>query len=548
MINHPHRSKRTISTGPAAKPAPRARAHVDHGYDELLAGVQRTFGTAVSFSMPIFKTDADDLYEIYLHNLPSQRRHHTCSACKRFIQAYGHLAIIEDDGNLVSAMWDWAPEFYRPAVQAMAQRVSRANVTSVFLSRLPVWGLPVTGDWKHFAVTPPHSLVYREGALTAGQRMAAVRENKSTVFNAMVEFPPKVLDEAVRVLESGHLDRAEKFLGPVRWLRALHDWPKGSRNQRVRENLLWRAVASAPEGYCHIKSSVVAPLLADIVAGVPFETLQRRHAAKVDTTIYQRPQAAPAAGNIEAAEKLVEKLGLAPSLERRFARLQDVINNAVWVLGYESDHARAAAGGVFGHLEPKGATAAVPPVALPSTTVTWEKFARTVLPSVQRLQLMVPAHGRFIALTAPVHADAPLIFKWPNAIAWYVYPTGSPAHQWGLVGNMWREVTAVVPLPTMWAEPRMPHLSEGMVLVLDGALDQSRGHGNALFPECLRGDLHGIRSTVEAYSKRAEMAGRDDGSACGYDIRHGGAGRDADATLRVFAGGAWSAYRIDRWD
>ena len=59
----------------------------------------------------------------------------------------------------------------------------------------------------------------------------------------------------------------------------------------------------------------------------------------------------------------------------------------------------------------------------------------------------------------------------------------------------------------------MPHLSEGMVLVLDGALDQSRGHGNALFPECLRGDLHGIRSTVEAYSKRAEMAGRDDGSA-----------------------------------
>jgi hypothetical protein len=129
-----------------------------------------------------------------------------------------------------------------------------------------------------------------------------------------------MLDQALRLLEADALARSEKFIGPVKWLRALHDRPTGQRG----ENVLWRAIAAAPEGYCHPKASVIGPLLNDIASGLPFAKIKARFDAKMAPLRYQRPQAAPAALNIKAAEARVEKLAIAPALERRFARIEDL--------------------------------------------------------------------------------------------------------------------------------------------------------------------------------------------------------------------------------
>lgn len=560
MINHPHRKKKTasISTGspaakpkPALKPKPRVRAEHDHDYAMLLAVLQSSFHRAAFMGAgPLFATDAAGLYDLYLAKLPAERDVHNCSACRRFIETYGGLAKIDDNGDLEPVMWGAeVPAFYQDAFDALGIRVRLARVEHVFWTKpMSWWGQPKTGQWQHLAVSPPSNAVYHGRALTPGQAMAAAKENVRTVLGAMAEYPPRVLDEAIRVLESGHLDRAEKFLGPVRWLRALHDWPKGRANETRRHHLLWRAVATAPEGYCHIKSSVVAPLLADIVAGVPFETLRAKHAAKVEPTRYQRPQAAPAAGNIAAAEALFAKLGLAPALERRFARLDEV--EVAWLAGMNHAARQEPAGGVFGHVKPKGAVPPVPTMSLPATTVTWAKFAATVLPRAERIEVLVPGHGRFTAFTAPVHADAPPILKWDrperrNAVAWYTYPGGSSCTQWGLRAT-WTALTAVSPLPTLWGDKPMPFVGDGVLLVLDGAMDTRRGCGNALFPECLKDDLHGVRATIEAYSRAAELTGQEDGSVCGLSVRPDRNG--AECTLRAFSGGAWSMYRVDRWD
>ncbi len=53
------------------------------------------------------------------------------------------------------------------------------------------------------AVTPPAQLVFRERARTAGQAMAAARENLRTVATALEEFDARVLDQALRVLRAG---------------------------------------------------------------------------------------------------------------------------------------------------------------------------------------------------------------------------------------------------------------------------------------------------------------------------------------------------------
>jgi hypothetical protein len=483
----------------------------------------------------MFLTDADGLNDLYLNSLPAERQVHDCHCCKLFIGTYGNLITINESGETVPVMWnpDGVPEFYHAAFAAMYARVKKARVTSPFLTKETTWGNPVTGTWSHIAVTPPAALIYRERALTAGQAMAAARENFRTVATALTELTAPMLDEALRLLQADALARSEKFIGPTKWLRALHDRPKG----RKGENVLWRAIATAPEGYCHPKASVIGPLLDDIAAGMSFDEIRARFNVKLHPLQYQRPQAAPAAGAIKAAEALVEKLGIAPSLERRFARVDEL--QTIWSPAKAKD--APASGGVFGHLKAKG-DPTVKPVDLPMQTMTWEKFSRTVLPNAERIDVRVPAHGNFQAFLTAVHADAPLIFKWSNPVSVYVYHGGSSAQNWNLFAG-WAPVVAISPRPNLWDDAKA-YLGDGLLLVIDGCVDTRTYRGNALFPEFLKDELHGVRSVIEAYSKSAAIMRGEGPYGCGLGIGK----RSAVCGLRVFSSGAWSSYYIDRWD
>ena len=534
MVNHPNR-RRSVKEK-AVSTSALIHNH-DHDYSALLIGVRASFGAAVTSGARLFATDADGLNDLYLDSLPSERQVHNCHCCKRFIGTYGNLVTIAEDGETVPVMWnpESVPEFYRPAFAALYARVKKARVTSIFLSKETIWGTPETGAWSHISVVPPSALVYRPRALAAWQAMAAAKENFRTVATALTELTAPMLDQALRLLSADTLARSEKFIGPAKWLRDLHDRPKGRRG----ENVLWRAIASAPEGYCHPKASVIGPLLDDIAAGLPFDDIKARFDAKLHPLQYQRPQAAPSAGTIKAAEELVAKLGIAPSLERRFARVDEL--ESIWSPAPAKDAPPAK--GVFGHLAAKG-TPAVKPVDLPVQTMTWDKFSRTVLPSAERMELRVPGRGNFEARLTAVHADAPQILKWDNPVSAYVYHGGSQAEAWNLAAGTWVSVVAISPRPNLWGSNPKPHLGEGLLMVLDGCIDTRTGQGNALFPECLKDDLHGVRAVIEAYSKRAEIVREEGPYGCGIGIAKG----SAACSLRVFSSGGWSSYNIDRWD
>ena len=512
----------------------------DRDYNAPLDGVHIAFRSIASAG-PLFATDAKGLNAIYIDSIPKRHQQvHNCSCCKRFIHAFGGLVAIID-GKTVPAMWnaETVPEFYRPAFAALQERVAKARITTVFKTKLTTWGFPETGKWRHLSVIPPASLIYRGAALTPGQASAAARENYKTVLAALADFTAPMLDEALRLLKAETLARSEKFLGPVEWLRKLQDRPKG----REGENMLWAAIASAPEGYCHPRASVVGSLLEDIAAGLAFQDIKARFEAKTDARLYQRPQAAPAAGTIKQAEDLVAKLGIRLSLERRYARLDEL--ETIWKPQIK-EAARQTGGGVFDHIQPKGSEP-VEAVGLPSITVTWSKFQEKVLPTASRLEVYAPETGRYIGLTSAVHPEAPPILKWDREeerypIGWFVYPTGSPARQWGLTPGSWNNVLAVTPLPPLCGTRPKPFLGTGMILVIEGAAD-TRDTGNALFPECLRDDLHGVRPVIEAYSRGAKLTGRET-AAAGYDVCKDAAG----CMLRVFDGRAWTRYNIDRWD
>lgn len=535
MMAHAGR-RRTAKVRVAAKSNKIAHNH-EHDYSALLDGVRASFDAVVANHQRLFLTNVDGLNALYLESLASERLTHTCHACQRFIGIFGKLAAISEAGELVPVMWnpDTVPEFYKGAFAAMHDKVKRARVVSVFYTNKPVWGQPITGEWSHIAITPPNEFVYRERALTAGQAMAASKENLKTVSVALTEFTAPMLDEALRLLQADTLARSEKFVAPVKWLRSLHDRPKG----KAGENILWHSIASAPEGFCHPRASVLAPLLDDIAAGLPFADIKARFEAKMHPLLYQRPQAAPRAGAVKVAEELVAKLGIAPALERRFARLNEV--PAVWMPKAKKDAPKTDR--VFGHLKAKN-DASVSPVDVPAITMTWDKFMRTVLANAERMELRVPYSGGFEAYLTAANVDAPIIFKSGNPFSSYVYHHGSNAAQWRLAANTWAPVLALVSQPNMWGDKPQAHLGEGYLLVLEGAMDSREDQGNALFPELLKDELHGVRAVIEAYARSAKI-GRVEGQlASGYGV----AKNAAKCLLRVFSAGAWMPYNIDRWD
>ena len=538
MVNHPNRRSRKAATaGVSARPA----HNHDHDYQRLRFAVS----ASALRDEPIFTTDAEpaEMWLAFMNGLPTEQREHNCRACRHFIERFGGLVFL--DGGVRSAMWSGdVPTFYQESFAGLLHLIKRAKVTGVFLSSGAVLGNPVTGTWQHIAAEMPRSRVYRGAKLTAGQAMAAKREDFATVSRALADWSADVIAEAVRLLKTETLARSDHFVAPMEWLLKLQVQRSEARG-RERDHVLWYAIAGAPDGYCHPRSGMTGTLLDMVREGLPFGSIKAQWEEKVHPLRYQRPQAAPSRGNIAAAEKIVEKLGIGPSLERRFARLDD-LQEKLWMP--RSPKTKASGPGVFSHLHPD--THAVDPIDTPTVVMTWKKFAATALDAAEKIEIHMPGRRLpFITFGAPVHADAPPIFKWDraesrNAIAWYLWHGGSSARDFGLTAGSWVEVTAICELPPMWGLVAQPHLGEGVAFILKGAVD-THERGYDLFPECLKPELHEVRSTIEAYARSAALVGREEASACGLDFRKGAT---PNYDVRVTVNGGRSVYRLDRWD
>jgi hypothetical protein len=253
---------------------------------------------------------------------------------------------------------------------------------------------------------------------------------------------------------------------------------------------------------------------------------------------YQRPSTVSDA-NLEQAEKIVAQLGSAGSLRRRFAKLADV--KTIWTPKPPTESDRGSS--VFGHLKSRQDDNVT--VNISRQVITWEKFARTVLPSADSLQVLMPFLGSFFGLVTAVDPTAPPILQWDteprNPVSVYHYHGGSLASNWGLRAGDWVTVTAVFERPAHWYHPeKFSHHERAPMLALAGAKDLQYRQGGSFFPETLRSEYHGVREAMEAYAGRAVIEGKDEGDANGIT----GIG----AVVRVGTKLGMAEYLIDRMD
>lgn len=518
----------------------------DHLFDLFSASINDHFDKMKG--RPLFTCDAVDLYSIYLDsfNDPVNRQYHNCNCCRQFIHRFGNLVVIDPEtGAHTSAIWpsDGAgiPDMYADAASKLSKAVKRAKVNGVFVSSDKTWGTPVTGPWTHFNVKP--SVVHCDRLHEPHQVMAQKKQDFGTLSHGLADFSIDTVKTAISLLDADALYCAEKVIGPATFIFELHKKIDGIKNRELRSNLIWHAVATAPVGFATPRSSMIGTLLEDIASGKSFEQVKRSFAAKMHPLQYRRPQAPASDGNIEQAEKIVEKLGIANSLKRRFARIEDM--KLLW--SPTKDEEDVKDGGVFGHLKKKGNNAS--PIIANGGDITWVKFSSKVLPSATRIQLFVGTGAmNFTGILTAVDHDAPPIFQWDseesrNPVSWYVYHSGSYAYQWGLNAGTWEDVSGVSLFPFMWGgEDCFQNFGKRALFILPRAKDSSHRE-LSLFPETLRSELHSIRSTIEAFSRSGKLEGSEEGTANGVATSD-----KWPITVRVTTTLGVTEYRIDRWD
>src|ERR1700685_1006876 len=183
----------TVSKGPRVRE--KSYASEERDYQDLLGQLRGASG------YPLFTTDAADLYDIFLAGLPkSRRQYYVCRTCRKFVDRFGGLVTIGEDGTSTPFLWgiDEEPSFFLDSIIELANVVRKARVNGIFLSSEGLWGTPSNrspkaphedGSWHPLHVKPNKEMRRAASAIKSDdQDMAEKLEDRGILCRGLAEF------------------------------------------------------------------------------------------------------------------------------------------------------------------------------------------------------------------------------------------------------------------------------------------------------------------------------------------------------------------------
>ena len=408
------------------KPSEAYKLEDENGYYKFENQLRENFKEFISLDQPMFLIKADDsIWEHYLLNIEeSGRQHYNCNCCKSFIRKYGRLVTLDDDANVISVLWkdrEDTPSYFKAAVSNLRDFVERQPIVAPFYSDELDLGNMETNGWGHLSLKLEQNSKFKNKSRlkTANQIMADKKQDAIILKRALNEYSKETINTALNVLKSDSVYRGDRFVGIAEWFKNVKDAYEANTSEYTKENIIWFSVATANEGYCHIRSSMIGTLLDDIKAGFTFDRVAERFAEKMNPANYQRSQSDPTESAVAQAERVIMALGVADSLERRYATI-DEIPEFVWK-SRQPKVEKKASGGIFGNIKTKEKPVKQVDDSLPTVTMTWDKFSRTVLPNASKIEARIDNTNRLSALVTAVNPESENILQWSNPFSWYYH-------------------------------------------------------------------------------------------------------------------------------
>ncbi len=395
-------------------------------FNQFKNAMQAQFTMMSTGSLFVVDLERDSLYETYLDSFPlgtneifRERTEHDCSCCKGFIRNHGHVVSIVS-GSLVS-IWDVAgvSETYQIVADAMSQLVKSRAIRDVYLSDSIKIGtdknneLLVSGgtlEWSHFYHELPSQFVAPKStiATTLGDR----RTNKEVFFRGLFEISLDAAETVLELIEQNSIYRGAEHKSTVE-LFLKHKIIFNQIESKFYDNYCWFHSVHLRSA-SRIRNTVIGTLLTDISDGVPLDKAVKSFEDKVAPTNYKRPTALITQGMIDNAQETVQKLGIADSLQRRFAVAEDLtINNVLF-----ADRSVKQSMNVFDEISNEIATDVKKFNKVDEVDI--ETFIKEILPKADSVSIMLENKHveNMMSLIAPEHVEAPSILKWNNNFSW----------------------------------------------------------------------------------------------------------------------------------
>jgi hypothetical protein len=392
---------------------------------EFKEAVQKQFNEMST--MPLFKVgvDTESLWNHYLDSFPPgtneiyrERRSHDCQCCKQFIKNIGKVVAIDSNNEIVS-VWDVnVGGTYQIVADALASMVRSFQIVDIFLHDSRSVGIDFNHQetdegikrWDHFYTQIPKKFINTRNIDTI---RGEARTNRQTLKRSLEELTIEASEIVLELIDQNSIYRGMEHRETVNKLLQYqkHLATVSSSN---RENYYWK-ISAILGGISNFRGTVIGTLLEDISNNISLEVAVKKFEDKVAPHNYKRTTALVTRGMVEKAQKTIEELGLADSLERRYAVNSDItINNVIF-----ADRTIQTPTGIFAELMSE-VVSKQPKKFGKVQEVAIGDFIQNVLPQADRIEVLFENkhHNNLVSLIAPSYPNAKPLFKWNNNFSW----------------------------------------------------------------------------------------------------------------------------------
>mgnify|MGYP004705975661 FL=1 len=375
--------------------------------------------------------DKDELWEVYLNSFPEgtnkmyrKRREYDCGHCRNFIKTIGGAVAIVD--GKIHTIWeiDTDDVVFQPVVDALRTYVESKPIKDIWRHFTNTVGVKTTNEytedkqiikWTHMYTPIPERLLERKSDIPTAK--AKVRDRKNVFKRSLDEITEEAVDTVLELIASNTLYRGQE------WERVLKDFRKYQReynglSDEEKDTYTWTKAMTIGDVIGRIRNHSIGTLLVNISEGMDLDNAVKAYENVVAPANYKRPKAIFTKKMLEDAKKTVTDLGYMDSLQRRFARLDDItVNN---ILFCNRDAAPRIQGGLDIFDEMSKEVAVNPKKFSKVEEISAEKFVSNVLPSAKELEVLFENRHKknMVSLIAPVNKDAKNMMKWGNPFSW----------------------------------------------------------------------------------------------------------------------------------
>lgn len=374
-------------------------------------------------------TEPDKLYETYLNSFPAgtnnifrARREHDCSACRSFIKKFGNVVTVKD--GIVKSIWDFKSNNfeYDTVCEVMSRYVKSFPIKDVFLTCENTIGTPSNKEvidgvglftWRHLYVVVPNKFIVRKDDVN--EKIAENRDVRNVFKRSLDEISIDAVNTVLELISQNSIYRGNEWESVLKIFKE-YKTKYDSLNDEQKELFAWENFFKAGVTVGKIRNHSMGVLLTDISNNVDLDEAVRRYESIVAPTNYKRPKPVYTKKMLDNARKTIESLGYMDSLNRRFAKIDDIsINNVLFANRNIASNMKDF--DVFSVMEKESTNngkkfSKVEEIAI-------EDFIEKVLPNVSEVEVMFEnRHRKNMVSLITSEKESKSMFKWNNSFSW----------------------------------------------------------------------------------------------------------------------------------